>query len=346
MVSDWVPLVNPVADAVMVGVPALVSPYQKFVVLFPELIDTEVVGAPFCVVENTALPAVFEDRFTVIADVVALPKASCSCTVIGPRLAEGEAVPDTAALVMTSLEGAAATIVSTCVELPIPLAAAVIVGVPTLVSPYQKVVYELPAPMLTDEVAVPFWVAENTPVPASVDDRLTMTAVAPTDGFPKGSSSCTRMGPRLAVDDAGPLAAKLVIATLVGADAEIVSCWVPLVKAVAAAVMVGVPALVSPYQKVAELLPDGMDTEVVGVPFLAAEKTAVPLELEESVTVSADLVGLSNWSRSCTVMGPKFAVVEVVPDTGLLVMTNWEAAPVLVRVNVAPVRPLLVACTA
>src|SRR5665213_1147801 len=64
--------------------------------------EIDVIGAPPGVAENTAVPVEFEDRFTVSAAVVGLPYASCSWTVIGPRLAPEDACPDTAFDVMAN----------------------------------------------------------------------------------------------------------------------------------------------------------------------------------------------------------------------------------------------------
>ena len=67
---------------------------------------TAVTAAPPDVSEKTP-PDELEVRLTVAAAVVGLPKASCSWTVILPRVGEFEAVPDTAVDVKTSLAGGA-----------------------------------------------------------------------------------------------------------------------------------------------------------------------------------------------------------------------------------------------
>jgi hypothetical protein len=101
----------------------------------PEAMSIEAVAVPPEVAEKTGVPLESELRFTISALVDGLPKASCSWTVIGPRDAPDDAGPETAELVKTSVRGAAAETVSTCIPLVSPVAAAVIVGVPALVSP-------------------------------------------------------------------------------------------------------------------------------------------------------------------------------------------------------------------
>ena len=95
---------------------------------------TEATEPPFGVSENTAVPLEFDVKLTVSAVVVGLPLASSSWTVIGPKLALDDAAPETADEVNTSLL-AAPLMVSCCVPAVSPVAAAVIVGVPVLVSP-------------------------------------------------------------------------------------------------------------------------------------------------------------------------------------------------------------------
>src|ERR1019366_1234167 len=57
-----------------------------------------------------------------------------------------------------------------------------------------------------------------------------------------------------------------------------------------------------------------------------AEKTAVPVEFDERLTVSATVVGFPNATCSWTVMGPMLAVAEAIAAVGLEVMTNAEGA--------------------
>ena len=90
----------------------------------------EVMVPPPEVAANSWVPAEFDDRLTVNAVVLTLPKASCSCTVIGPSVALLEVVPDTAPVVKTSLDAVPAVIVSCWVPEVSPVAAAVSVGVP------------------------------------------------------------------------------------------------------------------------------------------------------------------------------------------------------------------------
>src|SRR5690242_6992279 len=119
-----------------------------------------VVVAPFCVAEKTAVPVEFEDSATVCAEVVGLPTPSCSWTVIAPRLAVEDALPETALEVMTSFVATLA-IVSCWVAVVSPDFAAVIVGVPPFVSPYQKLTDDDPDEMLTLVIALPFCDSEN-----------------------------------------------------------------------------------------------------------------------------------------------------------------------------------------
>ena len=100
----------------------------------PAGIDTVVVAEPPEVAEKTAVPVELEARVTVWAVVAALPKESCSATVIGPRVAVADAAPDTAVEVMTYLDAAAAVTVSICVP-GVVRPEAVMVGLPALVSP-------------------------------------------------------------------------------------------------------------------------------------------------------------------------------------------------------------------
>ena len=85
-------------------------------------------------VEANMPPAEVVDRATVSAVVVALPKVSCSATVIGPSVALDAAAPDTAVVVMSSLLTAAGVIVSVCPPEVRPPEADT-VGVPDFVSP-------------------------------------------------------------------------------------------------------------------------------------------------------------------------------------------------------------------
>ena len=72
---------------------------------------------------------------TVSAVVVGLPLASCSWTVIGPRLAVELTLADSAVEVMTNLLTPPTLTVSICVPEAKPVAAAVMVGLPARVSP-------------------------------------------------------------------------------------------------------------------------------------------------------------------------------------------------------------------
>jgi hypothetical protein len=84
---------------------------------------------------------------------------------------------------------------------------------------------------------------------------------------------------------------------------EIVSGVEAEVKPVAAPVMVGVPDVVSPYQKVAEDCPAGIVTDVTAAE--PAELEKVPFREEDvSVTVSGMIVKLLFAASSVTVIGP------------------------------------------
>ena len=67
-----------------------------------------------------------------------------------------------------------------------------------------------------------------------------------------------------------------------------------------------------------------MVIDVTGAPPGVAENTAVPLELEERLTVSATVVGLPNGSCSWTVIGPMLAELDAIADNGFEVKTNCE----------------------
>ena len=94
-----------------------------------------VIAAPPKVAAKTLVPLEVEDKVTVWAVVVGLPRASCSATVMGPTVALVEAPPDTAVEVTTNLVAAPDVTVSVCVPDVRPAAAAVMTGVPDLVSP-------------------------------------------------------------------------------------------------------------------------------------------------------------------------------------------------------------------
>jgi hypothetical protein len=67
-----------------------------------------------------------------------------------------------------------------------------------------------------------------------------------------------------------------------------------------------------------------METDVTALPPEVAENVYAPGELEARVTVSAVVEGLPNGSCSATVIGPRVAVGDAAPDTGLDVTANWE----------------------
>ena len=71
----------------------------------PDGIETVVMALPDEVAENLAVPVELEPKVTVSAVVVGLPRASCSWTVSGPKVALAEAVPETGFEVMTNWLG-------------------------------------------------------------------------------------------------------------------------------------------------------------------------------------------------------------------------------------------------
>jgi hypothetical protein len=105
------------------------------------------------------------------------------------------------------------------------------------------------------------------------------------------------------------------LAAVVGLIVSVCVAEVTVVGVVLAAVIVGVPARVSLYVKLALLEPLAIDREV-------GEKVTVPVEMLESVTVLvvSAVFGLPNWSCRCTVM-----LLEVAPAarlTGEVVNTS------------------------
>src|SRR3984957_8730133 len=97
------------------------------------MMETVVAVEPQDVAHNRP-PVEVEPKVAVSAPVVGLPKASCSWTVIGPRVGLEDAAPETGAEVMTNFEGDPAVMVSIWVAL-VSAPEAVMVGVPDLVSP-------------------------------------------------------------------------------------------------------------------------------------------------------------------------------------------------------------------
>jgi hypothetical protein len=78
---------------------------------------------------------------------------------------------------------------------------------------------------------------------------------------------------------------------------------------------------------------------VVG-PFNVDENNGAPVEFDERITVVAVVVGFPNWSCSCTVIGPRFAVVDAAPVTAALVTASLDGAPgLIVACCVADVTP-------
>jgi hypothetical protein len=124
--------------------------------------------------------------------------------------------------------------------------------------------------------------------------------------------------------------------------AVIVSCCEPLTKLGAVSVSVGVPVFVSPYQNVAELAPFGIVTVVTDAPNCEAPKLFPADELESVTTTLPVVMGVPLAVCRCTVIGPRFGVADVAPDTALLVMTRLPLLTVSVKVCVADgVTPLV-----
>ena len=84
----------------------------------------------------------------------------------------------------------------------------------------------------------------NSVVPELDVERFTVSAVV--DTLPKASSSSTLIGPRVALAEAAPDTGDVMNFSFAAGPGITVSCWVALVTPVAAALMVGVPARVSP----------------------------------------------------------------------------------------------------
>jgi hypothetical protein len=91
--------------------------------------------------------------------------------------------------------------------------------------------------------AAPPEVAANSWVPVELEDRVIVVAVALVEGLPNTSTTPTV---KEVVAEALAPALKVLMPSLVPGSAVIVAVWVAEVRPVAAAVMVGVPALVSP----------------------------------------------------------------------------------------------------
>jgi hypothetical protein len=188
-------------------------------------------------------PVELDDRFTVVdPEVTALSNWSWRWTVIGPNVALDDATPDTGVVVNISCDAAAASTVSPCVAEVNPDAAAVIVGDPATVSLYLKLALDDPSGIVTDAMLAVSAVSRNTP-PDELDDRLTVVEPDVT-AFPNVSRRCTVIVPD--VTPAVSVCADVVNTKLLAAAAVIVSCCVADDSPDAAAVIVGVPAFVSP----------------------------------------------------------------------------------------------------
>jgi hypothetical protein len=106
IVPVCVPATWPAADAVIVGFPGVVDPYQNVTVLSPLGIVTLVTGAAAnCVVPKVAPLDVLLVRSTVCDPpvVIGLPEPVWRRTVMGPRFGVLEVAPDTAGELITSV---------------------------------------------------------------------------------------------------------------------------------------------------------------------------------------------------------------------------------------------------
>jgi hypothetical protein len=99
------------------------------------VIVTDVTAAPFNDAENTAVPAVFDARLTVVEpELTGFPKPSCRCTIAGPNDAVLDAAPTNADDTNTNLAAAAAVTDSVCdAAVKVPLT--VSTGAAALLSP-------------------------------------------------------------------------------------------------------------------------------------------------------------------------------------------------------------------
>jgi hypothetical protein len=125
--------VRPATAPVMVGLAAAVSPYQNVTEDCPAGMVTDVTAAEPAELEKLPFPEVVV-RATVSGMIVGVPLAASSVTVIGPMLVVDEAVPELTPLENTSFVGLS-RIVSAWVAVSRPVDDAVMVGVPTVLSP-------------------------------------------------------------------------------------------------------------------------------------------------------------------------------------------------------------------
>ena len=103
---------------------------------------------------------------------------------------------------------------------------------------------EEPLAIETEVTADPPEEVANSVVPELDVERFTVSAVV--DTLPKASSSSTLIGPRVAFIVAAPETGDVTNFSFAAGPGITVSCWVALVTPDAAAVIVGVPARVSP----------------------------------------------------------------------------------------------------
>src|SRR2546425_5909738 len=118
--------------------------------------------------------------------------------------------------------------------------------------------------MLTEVSVLPPEVSENLGLSGLLLVSATISVLEGLDGLPKLSWLWTVIGPAVGLEVAVKLKAEVVKTSLLAAAALTVSVWVTveLMAPLPAAVMVGVPALVSPEEKLTLLALLGMLTEV------------------------------------------------------------------------------------
>jgi hypothetical protein len=285
-VSPWVAEVRPVAAAVIVGDPVTVSRYLKLPVEAPAAIEIEVMFAESAVLRKTP-PEEFVVRFTVVVDVAftTVPSEVCSWTVIVPELTPAVEVWEL--VENTILEGTFAITVSVAVSVLAELVA-VTVWAPVALAVQLEVAL----------VHEPFGVMANVE-PVSVPRELLNTSK------PVTVYVCD---PPATIEDVFG-----AIATWSRAAAFTVSLCVVEVSPLAAAVIVGCAATVSPYRKLPLDDPAAIEIEVI-VAVSAVLRKAPPVEFVVRFTVVAELrVPADPFDAcSCTVIVPEVTpAVEV-----------------------------------
>src|SRR5437016_2464178 len=122
--------------------------------------------------------------------------------------------------------------------------------------------------MLTELIVPPTEVSENLGLSGLLLLKAIVSAVEVLEGLPKLSWLWMVIGPPVGLEVAAKLKAELVKTSLLAAAAVTVSAWVgvELKAPLPVAVMVGVTALVSPYEKLTVFTLLGMLTEGIVPP--------------------------------------------------------------------------------